>query len=134
GRAFAAGARSGSAVQRGGEAFAFLRQLCDEGLRARLGEGEDRAQAREALERELDVIRRLDLTEYFLVCWDLVRFARSHGMPCLGRGSAANSLVSYCLYVTHVNPLEHNMFFERFLNLERESFPDFDIDFGTDDR
>jgi DNA polymerase III alpha subunit len=84
--------------------------------------------------RELDVIHRLDLTEYFLVCWDLVRFARRHAMPCLGRGSAANSLVSYCLYITHVNPLEHKLFFERFLNLERESFPDFDIDFGTDDR
>ncbi|MFQ5600911.1 MAG: DNA polymerase III subunit alpha [Candidatus Krumholzibacteriia bacterium] len=113
-------------------AFEFLRRLCDEGLRERLPEvGED---AGDALEREHDVIHRLDLTAYFLVCWDLVRFARAHGMPCLGRGSAANSLVSYCLYITHVNPLEHNLFFERFLNLERESYPDFDIDFGTDDR
>ena len=93
-----------------------------------------REAARAALVRELDVIQRLDLVEYFLVCWDLVRFARAHGMPCLGRGSAANSMVSYCLYVTHVNPVEHNLFFERFLNLERASFPDFDIDFGTDDR
>jgi len=113
--------------------FEFLRQLCDEGLAARLGEGAGE-EARAALARELDVIRRLDLTEYFLVCWDLVRFARAHGMPCLGRGSAANSLVSYCLYITHVNPLAHHMFFERFLNLERDTFPDFDIDFGTDDR
>ena len=115
------------------QAFEFLRQLCAEGLAARVPEtGRPAAQA--TLERELDVIGRLDLTEYFLVCWDLVRFARAHGMPCLGRGSADNSLVSFCLYITHVNPLEHNMFFERFLNLERESFPDFDIDFGTDDR
>jgi DNA polymerase III alpha subunit len=113
--------------------YSFLRDLCLDGLEARIPLA-GRAAAIATLESELDVIHRLDLTEYFLVCWDLVRFARSHGMPCLGRGSAANSLVSYCLYVTHVNPLEHNMFFERFLNLERESFPDFDIDFGTDDR
>jgi error-prone DNA polymerase len=112
--------------------FAFLQRLCEEGLTARLP-AVTRA-AREALCRELDVIRRLDLTGYFLVCWDVVRFARAHGMPCLGRGSAANSLVSYCLYITHVNPLQHNLFFERFLNLERESAPDFDIDFGTEDR
>jgi len=115
------------------DAFAFLRELCAEGLQVRLGSAANR-EAQAALASELDVIRRLDLTEYFLVCWDLVRFARSHGMPCLGRGSAANSLVSYCLYITHVNPLAHNLFFERFLNLEREGFPDFDIDFGTDDR
>ncbi len=114
-------------------AFEFLHELSAEGLRVRLGSDANR-EAQDALARELDVIRRLDLTEYFLVCWDLVRFARSHGMPCLGRGSAANSLVSYCLYITHVNPLVHNLFFERFLNLEREGFPDFDIDFGTDDR
>ena len=114
------------------EVFDFMRSLCDEGLAARLHVVTD--VARDALARELDVIHRLDLTEYFLVCWDLVRFARAHGMPCLGRGSAANSLVSYCLYITHVNPLVHNLFFERFLNLERDSYPDFDIDFGTDDR
>ena len=123
---------SGSRDQPDAGAFQFLQQLCDEGLQERLGAASD--VARETLARELDVIRRLDLTDYFLVCWDLVRFARSHGMPCLGRGSAANSLVSYCLYITHVNPLEHGLFFERFLNLEREGYPDFDIDFGTDDR
>jgi DNA-directed DNA polymerase III PolC len=111
----------------------FLRARCLEGLAARVPAAGQEA-ARAALDHELDVVHRLDLTEYFLVCWDLVRFARAHGMPCLGRGSAANSLASYCLYITHVNPLEHDMFFERFLNLERESFPDFDIDFGTDDR
>jgi len=113
-------------------AFDFLRALCTEGLARRLPRATPAAH--DALARELDVIGRLDLAAYFLVCWDLVRFARAHGMACLGRGSAANSLVSYCLYITHVNPLDHNLFFERFLSLEREGFPDFDIDFGTDDR
>ncbi len=91
-------------------------------------------QAYDTLSRELGVIEKLDLADYFLVCWDAVRWARAQGMPCLGRGSAANSIVSYCLYITHVDPLRHNLFFERFLNDERTTPPDFDIDFGTDDR
>ncbi len=90
--------------------------------------------AYDTLSRELGVIERLDLVDYFLACWDIVRWARERGMPCLGRGSAANSIVSYCLYITHVDPLRHNLFFERFLNEERTTPPDFDIDFGTDDR
>ncbi|MFQ5458433.1 MAG: DNA polymerase III subunit alpha, partial [Myxococcota bacterium] len=91
-------------------------------------------QAYDTLSRELGVIEKLDLVDYFLVCWDIVRWARARGMPCLGRGSAANSIVSYCLHITHVDPLRHNLFFERFLNEERTTPPDFDIDFGTDDR
>jgi DNA-directed DNA polymerase III PolC len=80
------------------------------------------------------VIEGKGLADYFLICWDIVRFASSRGMRSLGRGSAGNSLVSYALNITHVNPLRHNMFFERFLNPEREQLPDFDIDFATDDR
>jgi DNA polymerase III alpha subunit len=90
--------------------------------------------AYDTLSRELGVIEKLDLADYFLICWDIVRWARERGMPCLGRGSAANSIVSYCLSITHVDPLRHNLFFERFLNEERTTPPDFDIDFGTDDR
>lgn len=105
-------------------AFAGLRERCRPFTR----------EAHETLARELDVIERLGMASYFLVCWDVIRFARERGMPSLGRGSAANSLVAYCLYITHVNPLEHNLFFERFLNLERGTPPDFDLDFGTDDR
>ena len=74
------------------------------------------------------------LADYFLICWDIVRFARGRGMRSVGRGSAGNSIVSYALGITHVNPIRHNMFFERFLNPEREQLPDFDIDFGTEDR
>ncbi len=112
--------------------FSYLAALSFDGLRKRVG-----AFGREALElltRELDVIERLGMASYFLVCWDIVRFARSMGMPSLGRGSAANSMVSYCLWITHLNPMKHNLFFERFLNLERSTPPDFDMDFGTDDR
>ena len=82
----------------------------------------------------MEVIRKMGLADYFLICWDIIRFARSRGIPCLGRGSAANSIVSYCLQITHVDPLAHNLFFERFLNDQRSSLPDFDLDFGTDDR
>ncbi len=116
----------------GETAFSYLCQLCFEGLRERYRPIPKAAF--DALNRELDVINRMDLAEYFLICWDIVRFAREKKMPCLGRGSAANSIVSYCLYITHVDPLKHNLFFERFLNAERTSLPDFDIDFGTDDR
>jgi DNA-directed DNA polymerase III PolC len=90
--------------------------------------------ALETLEYELSVVERRGLAGYFLICWDIVRFARSRGMRSLGRGSAGNSILSFALGITHVNPLRHNLFFERFLNPEREQPPDFDIDFGTDDR
>ncbi|MFH1755112.1 MAG: DNA polymerase III subunit alpha [Candidatus Latescibacterota bacterium] len=116
----------------GESAYSYLATLAFEGLRERCRPFT--RQAHETLTRELDVIERLDMASYFLVCWDIVRFARQKGMPSLGRGSAANSLVSYCLYITHVNPLEHNLFFERFLNLERGTPPDFDLDFATEDR
>jgi error-prone DNA polymerase len=116
----------------GESCYSYLASLAFEGLKRRVG-----AFSREALQlltRELDVIERLGMASYFLVCWDIVRFARERGMPSLGRGSAANSMVSYCLGITHVNPMQHNLFFERFLNLERATPPDFDLDFGTSDR
>jgi DNA-directed DNA polymerase III PolC len=119
-------------VPPGESAFSILCKEAFAGLTRRY-----RPVTREAygtLSRELAVIEKLDLADYFLICWDIVRWARERGMPCLGRGSAANSIVSYCLFITHVDPLRHNLFFERFLNDERTTPPDFDIDFGTDDR
>ena len=113
-----ASARAGGGSKRRGAQI-------DSGLRAR---------ASSALEKELSVIEEKGLADYFLVCWDIVRCARSEGMRSLGRGSAGNSLVSFALGITHVNPLNHNLFFERFLNPERDHLPDFDIDFATDDR
>jgi DNA-directed DNA polymerase III PolC len=100
-------------------------------------DGADPTEWKEALgtlDYELGVVESKGLAEYFLICWDIVRFARGRGMRSLGRGSAGNSILSYALGITHFNPLKHNMFFERFLNPERKQLPDFDIDFGTDDR
>lgn len=116
-----------------GDAYRYLRGLALQGLSERY-EGKAMAAARDVLERELEVIHAMHLADYFLICQDIIRFARSRGYPCLGRGSAANSIVSYCLYITHVDPIAHNLFFERFLNEQRTSLPDFDLDFGTEDR
>jgi error-prone DNA polymerase len=121
------------ALAAGEEPFAELRRLALRGLKERMGESECR-EAASTLDRELEVVRAKGLADYFLICWDIVRFARSRGMHSVGRGSAGNSLISYALKITHVNPLRHNLFFERFLNPERTHLPDFDIDFGTDDR
>ena len=121
------------ALAGGEEPFAELRRLALRGLKERMGESECVA-AESTLERELAVVRAKGLADYFLICRDIVRFARSRGMSSVGRGSAGNSLISYALKITHVNPLRHNLFFERFLNPERTHLPDFDIDFGTDDR
>ena len=98
------------------------------------GPADEYHRALDTLRYELTVVERKGLAGYFLICWDIVRFARSRGMRSLGRGSAGNSLLSYALGITHVNPLRHNLFFERFLNPAREQPPDFDIDFATDDR
>ncbi len=78
---------------------------------------------------ELEVIDRLSFAPYFLIVWDIVREARSRGIPTVGRGSAANSLVCRALGITEVDPIRHNLYFERFLNLERTDYPDIDIDF-----
>jgi len=115
---------------------AFLYRLAHEGLRERLGlaPGDSDTRARRtlaALRRELHVIRRREVSAYFLIAWDLVRYGSSRGLASLGRGSAAGSLVSFALGITHVNPLENGLYFERFLNLERAGLPDFDIDFGS---
>jgi error-prone DNA polymerase len=83
------------------------------------------------LQYELKVINDLGFPEYFLAVWDIVRYARSKGIRCSGRGSAADSLVAYCLGITIADPIEHNLLFERFLNPERKGMPDIDIDFDA---
>ena len=85
----------------------------------------------ERLQYELKVINDLGFPEYFLVVWDIVQYARSKGIRCSGRGSAADSLVAYCLGITIADPIEHNLLFERFLNPERKGMPDIDIDFDA---
>lgn len=109
-----------------------LRQLCLQALRRKY----PRRPARiiQQLDHELAVITRAGLANYFLIVWDIVRFARQSGIRCQGRGSAANSLVAYLLDISPIDPLAHNLVFERFLSAERQTVPDIDIDFQADRR
>jgi DNA polymerase III alpha subunit len=90
--------------------------------------------AKQRLEMELSVIGEMGFSNYFLIVWDIVNEAKRRGMMTIGRGSAANSLVAYCLEITQIDPLEQNLYFERFLNKARSSPPDFDIDFSWKER
>ena len=113
---------------------AYLRRLAHEGLRERYGDPPP-AEAVERLEMELGVIERMGFSAYFLIVWDFVKFAKDSGIAVgPGRGSAAGSIASYCLQITDVDPLEHELLFERFLNAERISMPDIDIDFSVKGR
>jgi error-prone DNA polymerase len=110
----------------------YLRHLCEAGLGRRFDPVTPRTRAQ--LDHELAVIDGLDLAGYFLVVWDIVRFAREQGIRCQGRGSAANSLVAYLLDITPVDPLRHNLLFERFLSEGAHTMPDIDVDFAADRR
>ncbi|MBK8137687.1 MAG: DNA polymerase III subunit alpha [Chloroflexi bacterium] len=113
-------------------AESMLRGLSIEGITRRALEATEPITRQ--LEHELAVITRSGLSNYFLIVWDLVRWSRQNGILCQGRGSAANSLVAYLLMISPVNPLEHNLVFERFLSEERRSTPDIDIDFDAERR
>ncbi|HET8672947.1 MAG TPA: DNA polymerase III subunit alpha, partial [Thermoleophilaceae bacterium] len=109
----------------------YLRELALEGLRARYGDPPP-AEALERLDMELGVIDRMGFSGYFLIVWDFVKFAKDNGIAVgPGRGSAAGSIVAYCLSITDVDPLKYDLLFERFLNAERVSMPDIDIDFSV---
>jgi DNA polymerase-3 subunit alpha len=113
---------------------AYLRRLAHEGLRQRYGDPPP-ADAVERLEMELGVIEKMGFSAYFLIVWDFVKFAKDRGIAVgPGRGSAAGSIVSYCLQITDVDPIEYELLFERFLNAERISMPDIDIDFSVKGR
>ncbi len=109
-------------------AWEYLNKLCDEGLKRLYGaEAETH---RERLNYELSVIQKMGYVDYFLIVWDFIRYAREHGISVgPGRGSAAGSIVSYTLGITQLDPIRYNLLFERFLNPERVSMPDIDIDF-----
>jgi DNA polymerase-3 subunit alpha len=109
-----------------------LRTLTENGCRYRYPHAQ--REARERIEKELHIIETLGFIDYFLVSWDLVRYAKQRAYPYVGRGSGANSIVAYCLQITNVDPIELDLFFERFLNPERRSPPDFDIDFSWRNR
>ncbi|MGI8944885.1 MAG: DNA polymerase III subunit alpha [Thermoleophilaceae bacterium] len=109
----------------------YLRELAEQGLRVRYGDPVPAA-AQERLDMELEVIGRMGYDAYFLIVWDFVRFAKQNGIAVgPGRGSAAGSIASYALDITEVDPLAYDLLFERFLNPERASMPDIDIDFSV---
>jgi DNA polymerase III subunit alpha len=111
---------------------AYLERLCEDGLAERYPEVTP--EIRERLRYELEVIKITDFPNYFLVVWDIVSFARGNGIMVGVRGSAAASIVLYCLGITEIDPLKHTLVFERFLNLERKEMPDIDLDFQDDRR
>jgi len=114
-------------------AMDHLRKLCNKGLKQRYAKVSDEVQTR--LDYELGVIEKTGFAGYFLIVWDFIRFARENDIPVgPGRGSAVGSLVSYCLEITDIDPLEFGLIFERFLNIDRISDPDIDIDFCKDGR
>ncbi|HKJ71593.1 MAG TPA: DNA polymerase III subunit alpha, partial [Gammaproteobacteria bacterium] len=117
----------------GEDAASRLRALCRRGLRRRYGALVP-LEAQRRLERELAVITDMGYATYFLVVHDIVEAAEARGIPTLGRGSVANSIVAYVLRITHVEPVRHGLFFERFLNPERRDPPDIDLDFPWDRR
>ena len=110
----------------------YLRRICFEGARERFGEVSDAV--KERLEKELHIIEETDFADYFLVVWDIFRFVKRQGILSTVRGSAASSLVLYCLQVTDFDPLPYGLFFERFLNVERREMPDIDMEFADDRR
>ncbi|KUG27010.1 dna polymerase iii alpha subunit [hydrocarbon metagenome] len=113
-------------------AFSFLWKISFHGLEKRFQPITEQAVKR--LQYELEVIDEMGFCDYFLIVWDIIREAKNRGMMHIGRGSAANSLVSYCLGFTEVDPLKHNFYFERFLNRGRLSPPDVDLDFSWKER
>ena len=107
----------------------YLRKLCNEGFAQRYGD--EKPDYRQQLEYELAMIEKMGFTDYFLIVSDFVRYAREADIPVgPGRGSAAGSMVAYCLHITDIDPMQYQLYFERFLNPERVSMPDIDMDFG----
>lgn len=119
-------------VPDGMTSYEYLKKLCEEGMIRRYGEN---TEAKERLEFELDVIKNMGYVDYFLIVWDFIKYAKDNGIPVgPGRGSAAGSIVSYCLEITNIDPIRFGLIFERFLNPERVSMPDIDVDFCNEDR
>ena len=115
------------------DAYEYLKELCDNGFAARYAP--DREDVRAQLTYELEMISRMGFVDYFLIVQDYINWAKANGIPVgPGRGSAAGSVVSYCLGITDVDPIKYNLYFERFLNPERVSMPDIDVDFCVNRR
>ena len=122
-------------VPEGYDSWTYLNKLCSDGLAERYGDehapaGSTGQTLRERLDYELNVIRTMGYVDYFLIVWDFINYVKEHGIPVgPGRGSAAGSIVAYCLKITNIDPIRYQLLFERFLNPERVSMPDIDVDF-----
>ena len=115
-------------VPEGYDSWGYLNHLCDEGFAMRYPNDDGTLRAR--LDYELGTIKSMGYVDYFLIVWDFINFAKSHGIAVgPGRGSAAGSIVAYCLKITDIDPIRYQLLFERFLNPERVSMPDIDVDF-----
>ena len=113
---------------------AYFRELCRKGMYEKYGNAPSE-EVIERMEYELDIITKMGYTDYYLIVWDFIRYARDHNVPVgPGRGSGAGSLCAYCIGITGIDPIKFNLLFERFLNPERVSMPDFDIDFCIEGR
>ena len=121
-------------VPDGKSADSYLREICKKGLQKRYQNRANDPEIRERLEYELEIIKSMGFDAYFLIVWDLIQYAQEQGIWYNARGSAAGSIVSYCLEITPIDPLEHKLIFERFLNPGRISMPDIDLDFPDDRR
>ena len=122
----------GFPVPAGETPFSELARLCNDGARRRYHPLTPRVLKQ--LAHELEVIERTGLAEFFLICWDLMRFCKERGIPAQGRGSAGDSIVAYVLGITRVDPIRHDLLFERFINEGRTTYPDVDIDFASSRR
>ena len=115
-------------VPEGYDSWTYLNKLCDDGLKERYPD--DDGTVRKQLDYELSVIKKMGYVDYFLIVWDYINWSREHDIAVgPGRGSAAGSVVSYCMHITNIDPVKYDLLFERFLNPERVSMPDIDVDF-----
>ena len=115
-------------VPQGFDSWTYLNHLCNEGMKRRYPDADEEKKKR--LEYELSVIHKMGYVDYFLIVWDYINYAKTHGIAVgPGRGSAAGSIVSYCLGITDIDPIKYSLIFERFLNPEQVSMPDIDVDF-----
>ena len=114
--------------------YDYLRKLCEDGITKRYGENPGEEILKRA-EYEIDVINKMGYVDYYLIVWDYINYARSNGIPVgPGRGSGAGSILAYAIGITDIDPIKYNLLFERFLNPERVSMPDFDVDFCYEKR